>query len=37
MELDGFIKKIIMGNKTAIQMAESFIATPTLINIDIRQ
>ena len=26
-----------MGNKTAAQMAETFIATPTLINIDVRQ
>lgn len=37
MELDGLVKKIIMGNKTATQMAETFIGTPTLINIDIRQ
>ena len=37
MELDGLVKKIILGNKTAKQMVESLIDTPTLINIDIRQ
>lgn len=37
MKIDGITKKLITGNKSAAQIAASFVDTPTLINIDIRQ
>lgn len=37
MTIDGITKKLILGNKSAEQMALSFITSPTLINIDPRQ
>ena len=35
--MDAFAQKIIDGSKTALKMAETLVATPTLINIDIKQ